>query len=214
VCTDIDALLERVFLIRQQGPGVIVKISVDCGGGFLKFSLSSFYLHESHNSRTVSKFISSGAHRAIIIGIAPDTQENYENVKIMWHSCGLEQLHFPITIACDLKLANIILGLMSHSSAHPCSWCTAEKHRLQDLGETRTVGLLRDSFLSHQSAGGKRECAKQFGNVVRPCLPSAPPTTPVLQLIPPPELHLMTGAVPRAEFHLVRESQLAGCLQR
>ena len=39
----------------------------------------------------------------MIIGVAPDIQENYVNVKRLWLECGIDKLSRQYTIATDLK---------------------------------------------------------------------------------------------------------------
>jgi hypothetical protein len=44
-----------------------------------------------------------------------------------------------VTVACDLKMANILTGLMSHSSAHPCTWCGTKRQELDRRDRSRTL---------------------------------------------------------------------------
>ena len=64
-----------------------------------------------------------------ILAIVPDIQENHSNVAKMWNSLDLDPLddYGDVKVAADLKLCNIMLGLQSHASSHPCSWCDIEK---------------------------------------------------------------------------------------
>ena len=45
----------------------------------------------------------------MIVAIAPEVDESYHNVKLLLLSFVLEVISF--TVACDLKLANILVGL-------------------------------------------------------------------------------------------------------
>ena len=45
----------------------------------------------------------------------------------------------------DLKLENIFLGLMSHSSCHPCTWCDIFRADLAKKGNLRTIGSRPDA---------------------------------------------------------------------
>ena len=47
------------------------------------------------------------------------TQENYDNVSQLWSDLRIS--NFDGTIATDLKLANIIAGIMSSSSLYACT---------------------------------------------------------------------------------------------
>ena len=43
-----------------------------------------------------------------------------------WMNCGVEYLR-NYTVKIDLKLCNILLGMMNHSSCHPRIWCELQK---------------------------------------------------------------------------------------
>ena len=116
----------------------------------------------------------------------------------MWLECGIDKLSRQYTIATDLKLCNILLGLMSHSSAHPCCWCDISKGSLVNKGICRTIGSLMDLFWDFFDARADRKDAKNYGNVIHPNMfagGNIEESTPIIQLIPPPELHLLTGPV-------------------
>ena len=98
-------------------------------------------------------------------------------------------------MAADLKLCNIMTGITSHSSMHPCTWCNANKHRLHLSGAPRTIGSLHDCFWQYFECGSQRATAKRFDNVVHPSLLIGPQADLVLDHLPPPELHLLTGPV-------------------
>ena len=68
----------------------------------------------------------TSVNKLIVIALAPDIPENYENVSKLWSCLHLNSLFNEkenVRIAADLKLCNIIIGLMSHSCQHPCTWC-------------------------------------------------------------------------------------------
>ena len=84
-----------------------------------------------------AKFKDSGVKKLFVIGLAQATQENYDNVVQLWFMVGIN--NFDATIATDLKLANILVGIMSHSGSLPCTWCYAQKSKLDSEGELRTT---------------------------------------------------------------------------
>jgi hypothetical protein len=72
----------------------------------------------------------SGVKKLIILGIVCDIEEHYYNVSLLWKILKLYEFikeNDNVTVACDLKMANILTGLMSHSSAHPCTCNTKRK---------------------------------------------------------------------------------------
>jgi hypothetical protein len=195
VCTQICELLDRICERRRLSPDTAaIRVAIDAGGGFLKFSVSVFKFDDAGNQRM--RFRNTGVKKAIILGIAPETQENHTNMRLMWRELGLNCLLADrFTIACDLKVANLLLGIMPHSCLHPCSWCTADKHHLWEAGQRRTFESLQQCYEQFLLSGGDRKRAKEFGNVIHPSIITAPPEMLILQVIPPPELHLMTGTV-------------------
>ena len=132
-------------MIQSRGLDVnatLIRIGLDSGGGFVKICLSLFdsYAIESVSKKTLcKKFKNSGVKKVFIVGIAPKTPKNCYNLKKLWLSIGLNSLEYPYTIATDLKLCNILLGLMSHSSIHPCCWCNVDKYHLNKNGTEGTL---------------------------------------------------------------------------
>ena len=114
----------------------------------------------------------------------------------MWMAAGLDSVQRNFTIATDLKLCNILLGLQNHSSMHPCCWCDVDKNNLYKVGTQRTFGSLNDLFWKYFEAGSNKAKAKMYGNVVhRTIIEDVNDSTPVITKVPPPELHLMLGPV-------------------
>ena len=132
----------------------------------------------------------SGVKKVFVIAICPDVQENYQNFKKLWWRVGLNNLKYQFTIATDLKLINILLGLQNHSSMHPCAWCDIDKNNLHKKGEQRTFASLLKLYLAYDAANVKKERAKEFGNVLHPPVFDVDDQgTPVIHKVPPPELH-------------------------
>lgn len=170
----------------------------------------------------------SGVKRLIVIGIAPSVQENHENLVQLWRAIGLDRFAEKFTIAGDLKIANLLCGLMAHSSAHPCCWCDASKNSLHTQGHVRTLAGLHADFEAFGRSHGRSIDARNCNNVVRqPIELCRDLSTPILQVLPPPELHLLTGPVNTlfnalqnewpdcmewaAACHVMREALHGGC---
>ena len=49
-------------------------------------------------------------------------------------------------ISCDLKMANIICGIQSHSSKYPCCWCDVDSDNLSGCGSLRSFGTLKETY--------------------------------------------------------------------
>ena len=135
ICNDLNALIDTMIETRGiKEDDMLVRIGLDGGGGFMKICLSVFDMNCAQNreygKRLEEKFKDSGVKKVMIIAIVPEIQGNYVNVKRLWLESGIDKLKRNFTIATDLKLCNILLGLMSHSSTHPCCWCNIIKGNL------------------------------------------------------------------------------------
>ncbi len=66
---------------------------------------------------------------------------------------------------------------------------------LHECGHMRTLKSLQDAFQAWTESGLDRKDAKHYGNVIHPPLLTGHPDQLVLDVLPPPELHLLLGAV-------------------
>ena len=151
VCTDLPGLISKIIETREiEENKSLIKISIDGGGGFLKVCLSIFDIdnpNQNTSSSSMSKRLrDSGVKRVFAIGIVPEVSEYYVNVKRLWISIAIQALQKKYTVATDLKLCYIILGMMSHSSCHPCAWCDVAKENLCKKSKQRTIFNLMDLF--------------------------------------------------------------------
>lgn len=218
-CTALNELRDRVVLCRQflQNDFDCI-IGVDSGGGFLKVCLTirsaSANTNAGNGDTTGRSTLSEGVaakslrdtsvKKLFIIAIVPDAQETYRNMLILWNLLKLTspQEHSPYTFCMDLKLANIMLGLMSHACLHPCTWCDAEKDELSAEGNLRSLGKIRDQYWSFVESEKKASKAKEYGNCIHAPLFKFSDATLVMDILPPPELHLLLGVVNFLYFNL------------
>ena len=138
-CNDALEILNEVIDKRDlEFERYDFKIGIGGGGGFMKICQNIIRRQEEHTTkkRRLYKHGIEGAahadtsvHKLLILAIVPDVPETYENVSDIWKMIDLEPLeqYGDVKIAADLKLCNIMLGLQSHASNHPCSWCDIEK---------------------------------------------------------------------------------------
>ena len=151
----------------------------------------NFSLESEAPGKENSDFLASGVKKLFIIALVEDISENHFNISKIFELMDLENIHFKFV--CDLKVANILCGLQSHASKHPCCFCDVTKDELHKRGNLRTFGSLRQNFEAFKSS--KSSLASDFFNChEKPILPHEDDTE-VLDVIPPPELHLMLGAV-------------------
>ena len=115
-------------------------------------------------------------------------------MKKLWIRAGIHNIKYRFTIATDMKLINILLGMQSHSCTHLCCWCDTDKNNLDKKGKQRTFSSLIDLFYEFKDANAKKEDAAKYGNVIHvPIIEGVDGDTPVIEKIPPPELHLLLG---------------------
>ena len=80
----------------------------------------------------------TGSKRLLVMALAEDMQEIYQNLRIVVTKLNLNDLQ--CSLACDLKLINAILGISSHSGKYACAYCHGEMS-LQS-GKLRAFGSL------------------------------------------------------------------------
>lgn len=219
-CNDIQGLVETVLEKRNKEiSDVHLKFGMDGGGGFFKICLfvqtasgEELSLHKFSKRQKFSDGIASkklkdtGVKKTLLLGLVEKTQENYENIFNLFSLMKIDVLSMNGTVATDLKLANICCGLMPHSSCFPCTWCTANKNDLDKCGELRTIGGIKNNFTLWQQNGGVKQKAKNFLNCINPPIfTPADDSVCILDIIPPPELHLLIGVVNTLYNHMIIE---------
>lgn len=205
-CKDINGLIEHIKE-RRGVSEVNLKVGIDGGGGFLKLCLSLQSPYQTNSDvlnlnepsyetcKIAKKFHDSGVKKLLILAIAPSCQETYNNINSLHKAIELHNI--DATLAIDLKVANLIVGIMSHSCMYPCTWCFAHKDHL-DVGSTlRTIENIEEYYNNWKAAGEIVKIAKNFKNCINiPILKNSKNTQSlILDLIPPPELHLLLGVV-------------------
>lgn len=96
------------------------------------------------------------------------------------------------TIAVDLKMANIISGPMTHSCTYPCTWCVSKRGQLEKKSQLWTIN---QNYSKWRKSKGTTQNAKNFINCVNRPFFSSTSQQLILDVIPPPELHLLVGVV-------------------
>ena len=123
----------------------------------------------------------------------------------MWSKINLAPGSF--SPCCDLKVINIALGLMTHSSLHPCPWCHWSKgSRDMDMAwELRTFQGIRQWYerWSQETGCEPKHCKKYF-NCQEVPLSMFPDNGFVSDFVPLPELHLLLGIVNKLTDELLK----------
>ena len=207
-CHSLIDLSVNVQVSRNLGDSVILKLGIDGGGSFLKVSFTHIELEKNElepqspiqkNMKLTSPLSAkaTSVKQQMLVALSQDTPETYQNDKQIF---GLIKIHEKflldsLVISCDLKLANILCGIQSHSSKHPCCWCEAENTNLIRCGHPRTSGQIRKQFAEFMKSGGDIRKSRDFKNVVHLPLLNFHDDMLVLEAIPPMELHLLLGVV-------------------
>lgn len=183
-------------------------------GGFLKITLSLLNKvvgpdrprRQRYSDGIASKkFSDAGVKKLFILGITPCTQENYGNISILWSLLKLNDL--KATIATDMKLANILAGLMTHASHNPCVYCTTIKDQLHYCGQYRTLGNCMKNYNDWLKSGARQVSAKKYMNCTNAPVFKGDEDDEIIDFLPPPELHLLTGIVNKLHDHMLQEYQ-------
>ena len=140
--------------------------------------------------------------RAIIIAFVDDIPENYCNISIILDKLKVHLIKHHHKFVSDLKLGNIVLGLMECGSRHGCPHCKGKKNRdgVWEKGDPRSLGnLTSDNTMWKDNSGQKNEL-KEFFNVKHAPLLQTPTAkllendysdTSTLSLLPIPGLHVI-----------------------
>ena len=210
VCKDLEKFINFIVDHRKYND-YHLKFGLDGGGKFLKFCLSiqstviGDILNNAHKKKPSSNK-DGGVKKLFIIAIAPSIQENYHNIKILWNKLGINRFlnaDKDGTITTDLKVANVLMGLMNHASCYPCTWCISNKTHLECVGEPRTLEQCFDNYEKFSTENDKKK-AKLFKNCVNMPIINCDKQA-VLDIIPPPELHLLIGSVNHLYDHMLKK---------
>ena len=132
-CCDLVGFVETLAYLRGYNfTDMAQKIGMDSGKGHLRMVLTMYddedLLHTTKDRVTRAEGIGSGSsyrltgrRRIMILASAPKVPENYFNCSIFINKVNINSLVFTFT--GDLKLYNIIGGLMSSSCRCPCIYC-------------------------------------------------------------------------------------------
>ena len=111
----------------------------------------------------------------------------------------MNSLKMQLTV--DLKMANIVLGLQSHSSTFSCHICEAANPFKPGVdwskGELRTLGSIRTNVTAWRNSGAELSQAKKYKNCVNMPLFEDEnyddSDVLTMHIVPPDELHLLLG---------------------
>lgn len=91
-------------------------------------SVDKYFTDPEVNFECFRATVCTNSEENFIIELVQSLQENYTNVTKSWTALNLN--NFALIIATDLKLVNILPGIMSHSRLYPCKCSYAVKKTL------------------------------------------------------------------------------------
>ena len=86
-----------------------------------------------NESEVRDKYKATGNKRTTIIANVDLVPENYINLKVILDEMKLHKIPKNVSLSCDLKVVNIILGISSCTSMNGCPYC--EGYKVDDRTE-------------------------------------------------------------------------------
>ena len=190
-CKDVKGFVDYVCQKREVADAFF-RPGIDGGKGFVKVCLNvidkSLTSHVG-SSRKKDKYKDSGVKKIFILAVVEDKCEMYENLREI-----LQHLHLHISkewcLAGDLKVCNIIVGIGSHTSKYPCTWCYATAPYVK-RAKFRTLGEIKWWHTLYVK-GGRKNAQKYFNCINEPLI-TGDDDDRIIDIIPPPQLHLKLG---------------------
>ena len=187
-CHDVVGLIAWKALLEGEDNNEYMNIvGVDDGKSLLKICWNW-----SKKEKDEGKYRLMGPKNSLILACVSDVPETSHNIRILFNLVGIHEMNFILSE--DLKLHNITLGKQSHTSKHPCSYCSGYfdlKLRRWIKGDPITLkSLSNDRRRWLEETDGDRSRLQEYNNVEHEALVSFDNDTKILLKIPPPPLHV------------------------
>ena len=141
----------------------------------------------------ISKHKDDGIYRCLIAAITPGSTENYDVLDQYLRAMNLRPGDWYF--CSDMKILNVALGIMTHTSRHPCFGCHWVKGSEEHDCELRTFEGIVFYYLAWIESGGNEKDLKEYFNCRSKPLSVFPTTGTVALNVPPPSLHIEIGLV-------------------
>ena len=145
-----------------------------------------------------------GPKRAVVLAAVAQVPETYHNLNVLMELTKPYEVEY--ILSHDLKLANILAGIQSHSSKYPCVYgeCTREETTgLWQKGRNRTLGNIEQHRQEWIQSGSRRDQLKKYMNCEhKPLLSTIDPSKSILVQLPPPPLHTILLGMPKCKLRL------------
>lgn len=155
IYADAEEIVEKILEKRQFVGNYLIKVMADGGQGFFKicFSIipqteSSNLENEDHEGPSKRRKLQviracensspcTSVKKVILLCIAPDIKENYDNIKILFDLTKVNNISFKFV--SDFKVMLIVNGQQTATSMYPCPYCFVSLKDLRNFNETSDV---------------------------------------------------------------------------
>ena len=185
------------------------RVAIGQDGGNNKYLVTLAIFDMDKLGPDLCGYSSGGRRRSLIIAACNRLRESRTNIDRVLDRLMLVKLEYHTILPCDLKCANILMALSTHTSLCPCLYCEAFK--VSDTGnpttrkalhwstaERRTVKRIREvrarweakwqgKLDSKKAKDDHKNFASVIGSPIQ--LPEAMTEIPLLLVIPPDPLH-------------------------
>lgn len=148
------------------------------------------------------KFKNTGVKKVLLLVVAPGAKEEHCTIDSLLEKLNLERETYKVVP--DLKLANIAVGVGTHSSTYPQAICGWRKGSLKRCTEKdlRTFQDIRKNHFAWVEAGEKQNDAKNFMNCIKEPLKIFPKYGRVIDVVLLAVLHIKMGVTNTMEQKL------------
>ena len=145
----------------------------------------------------------SSVKKLFVVGLIPDVQEIYPNVKTMLEELNLEGIEYGLS--ADIKIYLCVIGKQIASCVHSCPYCEGQAP-WDETYKSLTIASLFEWNQKFLESGGNKKNAKFYQNVINKPLLTGDDDTKTLEVLNPPELHLMTGILGKLIMEMERKA--------
>ena len=118
--------LIREFIVKNDIREPRIALGLD--GGNHKFIVTLHVFDMSRLERAdIAGYSFGGRRKSLIIAACDNCVESRANLDTVLERLELNKLEFPSNLSSDLKAANILFMIGSHTSYCPCLYCTGHK---------------------------------------------------------------------------------------
>ena len=138
-------------------------------------------LRYSQDLKGMMQLKNDGVKRVLLLAVVPDGDEKYASLIALVDDLKIADDHVDI-VCLDLKESSLLLGLMNHSSGHPCPYCHWKRGSHESGCVFRTFEKMKQYYDSWVAAGSREENRNMFFCCHRPVASIFPQTGIVLDI--------------------------------